>query len=101
MNLIVKDSDAIIKLGEARPINLEVSDKKTVINIRNTVGDKHFEKAFINTNQVDVVHNMQKFPSVTVIDSAKREFEGLVEYIDNNHLVVRFNFSFSGIVICN
>lgn len=41
-------------------------------------------------------HNMNKKPSVTIVDSANTYVLGEVEYLDKNALVVRFKFPFKG-----
>ncbi len=43
-----------------------------------------------------ITHNLLKFPSVTVVDSANRVVVGEVEYINENSLVVSFSGGFSG-----
>lgn len=43
-----------------------------------------------------VTHNLNKRPSVTVIDSSQREVIGGVEYIDNNNITLHFSDPFSG-----
>jgi hypothetical protein len=43
-----------------------------------------------------ITHNLNKFPSITVIDSANRVVVGAVEYININSLTVTFTASFSG-----
>lgn len=64
-------------------------------------GDKTFVQSFTVTDDVTVVHNLNKQPSVTVIDSAGDEVIGEVEYIDNVQVRVRFAAAFSGIVVLN
>lgn len=64
-------------------------------------GDKTFEQAFSGVSSVTVTHNLGKYPSITIIDSANDEVEGNVEYISTNQLVVSFSAPFSGSVICN
>ena len=44
----------------------------------------------------EINHNMGKFPSVTVVDSAGSQVIGAVEYKDINNLEITFNSSFSG-----
>lgn len=44
----------------------------------------------------EIVHNMDKFPSVTVVDSANTVVVGHVMYEDRNQLTVRFNGIFKG-----
>ena len=41
-------------------------------------------------------HNLNKFPSVSAVDTASNVVVGQVEYIDKNNLIVTFNASFSG-----
>lgn len=43
-----------------------------------------------------VTHNLGKFPSVTVVDSAGEEVEGDVQYLDNNSLRLVFSAAFTG-----
>lgn len=44
----------------------------------------------------NVAHNLNKTPSVTVVDSAGEIVNGRVIYIDNNHVNIEFNAAFSG-----
>ena len=41
-------------------------------------------------------HELDKYPSVTVVDSANTVVVGHVTYIDRNQLIVRFNGTFKG-----
>jgi hypothetical protein len=44
---------------------------------------------------------MDKFPSVTVVDTANTVYEAAVEYIDTNNVRVQLNSPISGKVYCN
>jgi len=44
----------------------------------------------------EIIHNMDKYPSVTVVDSANTVVIGHVTYNDRNQLTVRFNGTFKG-----
>lgn len=46
-------------------------------------------------------HNMGKYPSVTVTDSANNTVVGDIFYIDNNSLSITFSGAFSGKAILN
>ena len=46
-------------------------------------------------------HNLNKFPTVAIIDSANTVIDGNIEYIDNNTCKVTFNGNFSGGAYCN
>lgn len=53
------------------------------------------------TTEWTITHNLNKKPSVTIIDSMKRVVVGEVEYLDNNGLIVRFKYAFKGKAILN
>lgn len=48
------------------------------------------------SNTWSITHNLGKFPSVSVVDSAENLVVGDVQYINNNQLTVTFTASFSG-----
>jgi hypothetical protein len=48
-----------------------------------------------------VVHNLDKRPSVTVVDSAGDTVEGDVTYLDSNRLSIHFSAAFSGSAFLN
>lgn len=60
-------------------------------------GDKHF---VFNQNVASelwmINHNLNKFPSVSVVDSGDNIIIGEVTYIDENNLQVAFTVAFSG-----
>lgn len=64
-------------------------------------GDKNYQQAFTFQSTVTVTHNLGKYPSVTVFDSAGSEIEGSIEYVDINTLIVTFTNPFTGMIILN
>lgn len=65
-------------------------------------GDKHF--TFIqDTASVSwmIAHGLNKYPSVTIVDSAGTQVEGDVDYISQNVVVVSFSAPFSGKAFLN
>jgi len=48
-----------------------------------------------------ITHNMNKFPAVTVVDSAENQVIGDIEYIDENRVMVTFTGAFKGKAYCN
>lgn len=72
------------------------------------IGDKSFEDIGIindknylhiqNTasNIWEINHNLNKYPAVTVVDSAGNEVVGDIEYIDVNNLIMYFKGAFKG-----
>lgn len=64
-------------------------------------GDKHFAQAFSSANQVVVNHNLNKYPSVSIVGADGEEVEGEVTHLSNLQLRVNFALNFSGKVYCN
>jgi hypothetical protein len=48
-----------------------------------------------------VKHNLNKMPSVTIVDSADNVVIGEVEYIDSNNIIISFSGAFSGCAYIN
>ena len=44
----------------------------------------------------NIQHDLKKFPSVSIADSANNIVEGAITYIDNNNLTITFTAPFSG-----
>lgn len=63
--------------------------------------DKNYVLSFSVQSTVVVNHNLNKYPSVTVIDSAGDEVQGEVYHMNTSQLVLKFNAPFSGKVTCN
>ena len=71
----------------------ELSD----IPITGGSGDKTFTFAQATASDTWVIHHgLNKYPSVTVVDSGDNVVLGAVEYIDLNNCICRFNAPFSG-----
>lgn len=65
-------------------------------------GDLHFK--FIQgsaSSEWIIEHELKKFPSVTVQDSANENVEGFCEYINENKLILTFSAAFSGVAYLN
>jgi hypothetical protein len=63
--------------------------------------DKYYTEEFVNQSTITVTHNLDKYPSVTVTDTAYSVVEGDITYLDSNSLTVAFSASFSGAIMCN
>lgn len=48
-----------------------------------------------------ILHNLGRYPSVTVIDTANNTVEGSITYIDANNINIAFSSGFSGKVFLN
>lgn len=51
--------------------------------------------------QWDITHNLDKFPSVSAVDSTKEQVYGKVDYINKNRLTITFAGPFSGEAFLN
>ena len=49
----------------------------------------------------DIVHNLSKYPSITVVDSAGTVVHGDAEYISQNQVMLHFSAPFSGTAYLN
>lgn len=74
----------------------DVSSSDPILNP--TVGeDKHFEHSQTSPSDIwTIAHNLGKYPSVTVTDSAGNLVVGGVEFIDTSLLRIYFSSPFSG-----
>jgi hypothetical protein len=60
-------------------------------------GDKHFTYTRLSaSNTWTITHNLDKFPSVSVVDSGNNVVIGDIQYTNTNELTITFNASFSG-----
>lgn len=64
--------------------------------------DKHYAHVQNASASVwTITHELEKYPSVTVSDSAGNTVVGDVKYISVNQLTVTFSTPFSGSAFCN
>lgn len=67
-----------------------------------TAGDVSFEHTESPASALwTITHNLNKYPSVTVVDSANDEVEGNVNHISRNQLTITFSAAFSGKAFLN
>ncbi len=60
-------------------------------------GDKHFVHVQgVSSSEWNITHNLNKFPSVSVIDSDNKLVIGEIQYQNPNNLKITFSESFSG-----
>ncbi len=82
--------------------------RNEILNIKNQIGNlsSGSDSNYIhNQSQAldtwSITHNLNKYPSVTVIDSAGSKVEGSVTYISNEEIKIEFSSPFSGKAILN
>lgn len=64
--------------------------------ITDTLKFKYIHTQTTSSLQWTVTHNLNCFPSVTIVDSSNNEVIGEVEYINPNSLNITFSAAFSG-----
>lgn len=63
--------------------------------------DRYIHDQGLSSNTWEINHNLDRYPSVTIVDSTKRVVEGSVIYVDTNNIIITFNAGFSGKAILN
>lgn len=87
-----------------RSLSVTTSETQKVITLTKEDGSTltaAWEDGYIHTQSTPaatwtITHNLNKFPSVTVVDSANTEVIGDVQYTNNTTLTVAFSSAFSG-----
>lgn len=63
--------------------------------------DKNFETVLSGQTDITIDHNLNKYPAISVFDSAGDEVEGDYTHINTNSVRLRFSAGFSGKAIFN
>ena len=79
-------------------IDVYVKDKTAKVDI---TMQKDADKFYTHIQKVAsdlwfVKHNLNKCPSVTIVDSAETKVQGEVTYLDSDNLIIKFCGAFSG-----
>lgn len=89
------DAEQLIRTQE----DLNKTLKKILLTLEN---DKYYVHDQSSVSSVWIIsHNMDKKPSVTVVDTANTVVEGQVNYIDDNKLSIEFSAPFNGLAYLN
>lgn len=64
-------------------------------------GDTYVHEQGEASNTWLIIHNMDKKPSVIIVDTADTVVEGNIQYVDNNRILATFNGAFKGKAYCN
>ena len=64
--------------------------------------DSHFEfTQGVPVTTWDITHNLDKFPSITVVDTANTTVMGSYEYVTKNRVILSFSSQFAGKAFLN
>ncbi len=82
--------NGVVLEGDKSSKDFKLDGDKTYVHYQNVQNDTW-----------EIQHNLDKYPSVTVVDSANNIVIGDIRYIDANNVVVTFTVPFSGKAFCN
>ena len=81
-----------------RTITLTYRD---TLSIQDTYKFSHIHNQTVSSSTWNITHNLNKYPSVSVVDSSNEEVIGEVQHINSNSLTVKFSAPFSGKAFLN
>jgi hypothetical protein len=84
--------------NENRTIILTYRD---TLSIQETYKFSHIHAQTVSSSTWSITHNLNKYPSVSVVDSSNEEVIGEVQHINPNSLTVKFSAPFSGKAFLN
>jgi hypothetical protein len=84
--------------NENRTIILTYRD---TLSIQETYKFSHIHTQTVSSSTWSITHNLNKYPSVSVVDSSNEEVIGEVQHINSNSLTVKFSAPFSGKAFLN
>lgn len=82
--------NGVVLEGDKSSKDLKIDGDKTYVHYQNVQSDAW-----------EIQHNLDKYPSITVVDSANNIVVGDIRYVDTNNVVVTFTAPFSGKAFCN
>ena len=62
----------------------------------NQLNKSYIHNQIASTHVWEIEHNLNKFPSVSIVDSAGTLVVGEIYYVDINHVRISFSSAFSG-----
>lgn len=87
-----QQSTTSISVPERGITNVSIAGVKSI-----GIADARLEYEQATSSDVwSINHNLNKKPSVTIVDSGDNVVVGEVQYIDNNNITVSFSATFSG-----
>lgn len=93
----VTNFDALFKIDAQLDVQgeglINVTKTNGVATITSTT---YIHEQGIASDTWTIEHNLNKFPSVTLVDTAGTQFQGRVEYIDENNCIVYMNGATKG-----
>jgi len=89
-----------VSIVEAQPINVSLGEAINMYSGSNSE-DKNFEFSLAGQTDVTIEHNLDKYPAISVLDSAGDEVEGDYQHLSTTRTRLLFSAGFSGKAIFN
>jgi hypothetical protein len=100
LNTDYEEINIVMPNGGTQKVLRENVGNNIAISSRVTSGDvkdkNYVHNQTTSSNVWTVNHGLNKFPSVTTIDSSERVVLGEIEFVDENNVVLTFKGSFKG-----
>lgn len=97
--IITGDYDDLGNKPQINGITLEGNKTSEELNI---ISDKHFMyEQLTPTARWEIEHPLDKYPSVTIVDSGGSVVVGDIEYIDASKVILNFQAAFTGKAFLN
>lgn len=76
---------------------LDQGNTGTIQDFLASLTDKHYRHSQTSSSaEWNIIHNLDKYPSVTVVDSGYTVVYGNIDYISKNEIKITFTDPFSG-----
>lgn len=98
--------DVIYSSSTGQKVNFKIGNKRVYITIpadylKSIKNTSYIHNQASASNVWEINHNLDKYPSVSIVDSAGTWVVGDVSYTDTKNLVVSFSHPFAGKAYCN
>ena len=98
LNVTASSLGALVKEIDNNSLDLIVDDLKSRLEIS---GSNHVHTQQVASDIWEINHSLNKYPSVTIVDTSGNLVIGSVHYISTSKIVVRFSAPFSGVAYLN
>lgn len=95
------NEDILLLSVDVLSSNGTITDSDVAVISHQIVEDKHHKTALMNGDIWQIEHNLNKYPSITVVDTANNVIYGEVNYNDFNNVTITFTSSVTGYAYFN
>mgnify|MGYP007028009877 FL=1 len=98
LNITASSLGALVKEIENNPLDLIIDDLKSRLEIS---GSNHVHTQQVASNIWEINHSLNKYLSVTIVDTSGNLVVGSVHYISTSKIIVKFSAPFAGVAYLN